>query len=1015
MAIVIVLAFIIIAALISLSIGWLFNKFRIFKVNYLVQAEGEPVEDDRISHHSLGEFRERYRFLLSLIPPVSAGWAVFGILLTILTFYRDVLAASESEAAIFPALLQVWLLASASVLAIVPVSLILKRIDLPEALGEAIRSRFSVLILLVILTGITVATVTLSLQPVSIILLVLLIIPCTISSWYAGEFYAIFTIRQFYASRGWDYIKGKGVRQGIKGKISRLIGFILFLLALAAPVLAINSLWGVLTRTTESGGLIGTLMSEVLSFPGWLALFFHVLVFALILGPLITIATQPTGFLELTLNSNIYSTLSNFDWEDFNRKSAKMKDIINVRPYKTRVMAGVLAIYVSFIMYVAIISFGGLVASLALPVGDLGLEKLQEALKLVEVPVLLLVISHVLIDLRAEREVMDIANLSLKEQRDVTGWTFWVLQHLYQNDYEIINNNLDELLADPVTKADHRAHFYKGLTLALEGDNAGAETYFRRSADLNPKYSDAWMELGIVQYFQGKREEALVSLQEAAKYKNWYLVYFNLGRTYDILGRIDEAREFYLKALKKNSKDFKSWANLTAIYVKLGQLDEAITAGERALELEPGDHIAKINLSIAYQKAKRTIESKKIVDELLTSHGSNVTVLEHLAVGRMLENDYQGAVELYGRIVELEGVSAFNLPDLSVAYDKLGRGAEAVQVVEKYLAVNPDDLKVRFLLGEIFIHLNQFEQAINQFEIISERDKSYETVLLKLASSYGRLQRFEEALDTLLEAKDILSDNADVHYNLGLTKAMLGRTDFDDDFNRSLQLEFNPQFLSIWLQARAKANTLNDEWIGQVTQDLGRKIPLKQVYAAIAGGFGVLGDNERARSYYQKALEEDPDAIEILKQAGLFNLQQQNFEEARNIYKKLVELEQAVESYANLGVALLRLGKVEEALQSFIEGHQLYPEDQITLGNIAMVYAQTKRYAEAVPYYEKLVKLVPGDYQTRTSYARCLALINQPEMALEQLNTALEQARRSGDEAAVVSINELLGYLQQES
>lgn len=992
--------------LISIGIAWLFTRFRIFKVNYFVKDPELITTGKILQKKCLREFKELYGKMLNLFPLLGIGWGVFGVLIALLVFYRKDFFEKSADVDFTIDALTAFVLGSAIILGLIIGLFLLQKASLPPSLEDAFKSRFAGLLFVVVVAGIIGATVFLELPPFGIVLLVLLAIPAFISAWFAGEFFTIFAIRQFYQARGWNYLEGQEVGTDIKGLLKRAMGVIGLVLALLAPILAINSLAGIFLKETEEGGPIGaglTFLPDVL---------LAIAVFILLLGPLVSIATQPTGFLELSVNSGMYTTLSNFDWEEFNRKTRKARDIIDVRPYNQRVMAGVLALFVSFILYVSLLSLGGLVTTLDLPV-ETGLDKLPEALKFIEVPILLLVIGNVLWSLNEEKEIIDIAELGRKEKRDVTSWTFWILEKLYMAEYAPVHENLDELLSKPKTSQNHRTLFYKGLTLALEGKNKESEEYFKQSVEINPKFADGWMELGVINYFEGHHQEALEFLHHAAKLKRSKTVYYNIGRVFDVLDDPEQSLKAYQKALKLDPTDYKVWANIAAPLIHLGKVKEAVRAGQKALEYEPEDYVAMVNLSIALEKDGQLEASKTLQEKLLELHGDNPKVLVSLASTRMREEDIASAVELYDKLISLSGVTAANLSDLAVAFTKAGRPQDAIHVAQEFVQANPDDLRSRFLLGEILLGQNMVEQALPVFDFIANRDRTYETTMLKLGSCYGMLGRFPEALDVFMNAKDVLPTNADVWYNLALSKSMVGQTDFDDDFHKALQFArpFRPQFLTMWMQSRAKTNTLDQQWLDQIISELSQQTSLAEIYATIGNGFQVLERFAEAVKYFQMSLEQEQN-LQIKDALGLLHLNLQQFAEAEAIFRSLLANQPSIGVYNNLAVSLLRSGQVEEGLIVLLEAHQdHFPEDLTILGNIAYIYAQSKLYPEAILYYEKMIALNPNDYSARNNLGKCLALADRVEDAREQFEKALNQAQIAGDTDSAKQIQEFLQQL----
>ncbi|MHA1911566.1 MAG: tetratricopeptide repeat protein, partial [Candidatus Kariarchaeaceae archaeon] len=971
------------------------------KIKYFISEK----EGGTISKKPLANYAQKYGKIFPYLPSFGVGWSVFGVILTINAFYREKLVDASDYDFLFNSI-TAWIVITGIILAIVPISLLLKTIDLPRTIKEEAGGTFAKLILVVVITGLIAGIVTLELNFFAIVMLLLLLVPTLISAWFAGEFYAIFTIRQYYKMKGWDYIAGKPVGKGAKGKLMQGLSGVSFILALLTPILALNTFIGLFAQSNDTGGPLGSVTDGLVA--NW---FQSLIIFLLLLGPLLAIATQPAGFLELTLNSEVYSTLAKFDWEEFNRRSNKAQEIINIQPYSKRIMSGVLVLFIGFLMYVSILSLGGLVTEFNLTIGE-GLEKLPQAIKFIEIPILLLVIFRILRSLVEEKEIMDIANLGLKEKRDVTSWMFWALENIYIQNYEKLDKNLDELLADPVTAENHRVYFFKGLLEAYADDNKKAEEYFTKATELKPDWADGWLEVSVTRYFQGKHHEALEPLLKAAKLKKgWKTAHFNLGRLYDVLGEPEKALKSYQRSIKIDSEDAKVWANMVAIYIKLEQQEKAIEVAKKALKYDPDDHVALINMAIAYKDLGQIEESQKIQDSLLKTHGDNVAVLQSIATDRLIKEEYQEAIEVNEKIIKLGLVDAINLPNIAQAYYKAGDLQSTVNIIEEFLEKYPEHLMIRFLLGEVYMDANVMDKALEQFEFIVEKDESFETALLKLGSCYGRLNLFEDALVALERARVILPNDPDVFFNLGLSKAMTDKTDFDEDYERALELKYDNHYLSIWIQSKSKFGTISKEWLDETIAKYSKVSSEQEVVNTIGQSYRTLNMREEAVHFLERAVALEVN-YKIMNDLAILYLQGNELEEAQKLLLTVIEDEKSAGAYNNLAITYLNQGDGEKALELFLTSHEQFPEDNQTIGNISAVLTQGKRYEEAIPYFRIIAEREPLNYGVIVEIARCLALVGQTEQSKEEFNKALVMAKQEGNEQAIAQIKEFLGYLE---
>lgn len=987
--------YVLISLVISLLLGFLFNKFKILKVSYFTNLDED--EGEFIEKHILADLKPTYTKFLTIITPIAITWGIFGVLTTIfgVNFVED--------KQLFGSIIYYWIIISAVVLGLIPVFIAINSIKLPESMESLKESKFIFLLLSITVIGIVSATIVLDLSVFGVIILTLLSLPALISAWFAGEFYAIFGLRQLFKIRGWDYIEGKAPESLFQKILTRILGLVGFIMALLTPILAINSLLAIFSslEVQEQGGPLG---STAIQLP---VLLQSILLFVLLLGPLLSIATQPAGFLELTMNSDIYSTLAKFDWEEFNRKSQKIKDVINVRPYPKRIMAGILAIFLSFIMYVAILAIGGVVSSTDFVI-DTSVLQLGKALKFIEVPILLVVVVNILKDLSEEREIYDIAKLGLREKRDMVSWTFWVLQNVYDNKYDVIEENINNLLEDEVISKNHRLHFYKGLLYALQGENAQAEPHFKKSMELEPKYADAVMEVGVVAYFQGRWQEAKEYLIKATTLKKSKTVWYNLGRVFDVLEEPEQALDAYNKALRIDKTDAKIWANLAGPYRKLGDEKKSEKCTRKALSIDPTDHIAKINLYSILLKQGKSEEMIDVEKDLMKNHGELSIVLENIAYQKAQAEDYQGAFSLYKTILEKRMVNPFNIQGISLTFSKFELHKELIGILETHIEKFPDDMHGKLLMGQAYLNNGMFVEAEGYLKQYVEKEKSIPEAFTKLSASLANLQKLEEAFDVLMEALQYHPKDSDLNFNMGLTKSLLGKSDFDQNYSLSLNNSLNDHYLNMWIQSRNKIGTLTDEWIQELFDKLGGQYGKNKVSVSIANSLFYL-KNEKASEFVQKALDNNPDKEE-LSEIGQLMMNYGYFEKAEPIYEQLVKSNSSVNAYNNLGVVYLRTNRVEKGLETMIQGHIKYPEDSFLLVNICKIYLSLKNYQDAIPFYEKLLKLQPTDLYYY-EYATCHALIGDVERAKSQYDIAVKLAKEAGNQQLLDKIQEMLDHI----
>lgn len=102
-----------------------------------------------------------------------------------------------------------------------------------------------------------------------------------------------------------------------------------------------------------------------------------------------------------------------------------------------------------------------------------------------------------------------------------------------------------------------------------------------------------------------------------------------------------------------------------------------------------------------------------------------------------------------------------------------------------------------------------------------------------------------------------------------------------------------------------------------------------------------------------------------------------NYEKAEELYLAAIEQEpEDARLYFNLGNTQARLGKVEEAIQAFMEFRSMTdsPEDKAKAEyNIGTLLAESRQWKPAATHFKNALKLNPADFDAKHNYERALA------------------------------------------
>ena len=134
---------------------------------------------------------------------------------------------------------------------------------------------------------------------------------------------------------------------------------------------------------------------------------------------------------------------------------------------------------------------------------------------------------------------------------------------------ELNPNNVDALTA-------------YALWIWVQGDTDGAEPYLRRALELDPMSISRYLVIGNFYGMAGQRQKAIALAQQIPSRFNDAPAFLAVSRIYEVVGDLDEAIGWALRArdLRPNDKD-ATWA-LAELYARIGDFEAA-----RYFEPEP--------------------------------------------------------------------------------------------------------------------------------------------------------------------------------------------------------------------------------------------------------------------------------------------------------------------------------------------------------------------------------------------------------------------------------------------
>ena len=325
------------------------------------------------------------------------------------------------------------------------------------------------------------------------------------------------------------------------------------------------------------------------------------------------------------------------------------------------------------------------------------------------------------------------------------------------------------------------------------------------------------------------------------------------------------------------------------------------TLNRHIIGLNPQAQYAHLNLGAALYKQERHEEALDAYRVAVAQRPNYAKV--HVALGSVLNKlgRFEEAETHLHRAIALNPQAENAHHHLGAALYEQGRYEEALEAIRVAVAQAPDFSEAHVNLGAILKALGRFEEAETHLRRAIALDPQVGDAYINLGAALYEQGRYEEALEATRIAVAQASDFSQAHTNLGEILSKLGRYEEAID-------------------ALAQAAAVDPS-----------SSQAAELYFLIGQMARENGQSEAAAEHYMHTLEADPHHAEALHWLATLRAQQQRYDEMLALLQRFIALyPNDAATYSNMGIALVFLGRNDEALQRFDQALSLDP----TLENV---------------------------------------------------------------------------------
>lgn len=257
-----------------------------------------------------------------------------------------------------------------------------------------------------------------------------------------------------------------------------------------------------------------------------------------------------------------------------------------------------------------------------------------------------------------------------------------------------------------------------GAVLEVQGDRAGARTWYRKAQEKDPKLANATARLGAIDLAEGRIDEATrqydlaLQLDPAnATAHNYYAAKSFKERNFP------EAINHARMALVADPDSMDAYLNLAATYFSMGLIDVGVLVGRNAISLDPRDGPNQNMLGLVFLKKDEVRQAVSLFGKAANDDPKLFDALMNYGAVTLSYKDFATAAEQFTKAVALRPDDVGALMSLATALRAQGQGEEAKKHLDKVLKLQPNNPDPHYNLCLLFQEtLGQNEKALAECE-----------------------------------------------------------------------------------------------------------------------------------------------------------------------------------------------------------------------------------------------------------------------------------------------------------
>jgi len=447
-----------------------------------------------------------------------------------------------------------------------------------------------------------------------------------------------------------------------------------------------------------------------------------------------------------------------------------------------------------------------------------------------------------------------------------------------------------------------RIRNFRGIALMQLGKTSDSETEYREATRLDPKYEDAWRNLGVLLWTAHRLEPAREALLRAIalspddSFSHYYLgrvqldsqqyaeafrelklsglqlpddpaFLLQVAAGHVALGEAEEARKVLRQLSAKNPIPTQA-AQAALLFVALDDYVQAIGLLKAASQQEPQDDTAwaYCDLALAYLLSgnyEQAVPPSRIFVNLQQARKSGpvetAAAWSLLGIAEARAGQSEAAIRELRQAATVEPGNEQHWLNLTRQMMEAGRYRDSIAATREGIAANPKSYALHLRLGAAQLAAGQYKESEAAFRTLVDAGDPLPTSYVGLAQVLLREGRAEEAVSVLNAAEEKIGKSFLLSYFLGLSWDRAGkRQDAAKAFREAIKQNSQSSEAHLGLGKAALALGQVDDAIAELQEALRLGPGNVQARRLLSQAYRRTGNTERAEEFAKASSDKSP-------------------------------------------------------------------------------------------------------------------------------------------------------------